>query len=1214
MSVREFLRAPITRLERHLKYLANYLKRHYPSWLKSIPKVIPLLGFIGLGLVLVAIWWLGPQWTWRTHQPLATTAQRSVATLLLVIVPLLCWIVVLRSRFRRLQGERLQAAAVEADPSLAFVQDQQQALDQQLASYLQHAGGRRAMYRLPCYLVLGAEGAGKSSLVERTQQQFSLTHIGKAQALGLHGDEPAYGVDWWISDEVLILDPPGDFITQGYAGVDRQRTWRDPKPTLPVGTQAKLWAHLLDWLVRNRARRALNGLVWVVDLPALLHAAPEQRTTLAHMARARLHELSSQLGLRLPLYVVFSKLDLLDGFDEFARQLSPTQREHLLGFSFKLDVTAKFDTWLEEFDTRYDQLLKTLQDFTLSMFANPFTLKERKRLIAFQAQLAGLHPALLKFLKEALASDRYTTPALVRGLYWSSVAQQGVVQNAFLRESAQSYGAPRPLLDGKRCEWPQLYFVKQLFAQVILPEAGLANDNLKITRDKHRALWLGGGGGLLAFALAGTAWLYFFDINRAKANAVLVRSQAFEAAEVDQRIDPTGRNLLTPLQQIGDAVSVFGDYRSAWPGIADAGLYQGRSIGPTVDETYLSLLSRRFLPALASGLVEAMHTAPEGSEQQMAALRVYRMIEDRHNRRSEWVEQWMARQWQSAFPGEGQVQRDLMRHLQYALAYADADLQVYSRRIEEVQQALRKVPLQQRLYSSLKHQAQEDLRSGLDLRQQVGPAFDVIYQPNEHLRLPALLTARGFNAIFEPQRQRLSDMAMFDQWALGERRQLDYSPADRVALAEQLRNLYSADYIDSWRQSLNQLTITGFHDLSHGVSVLAQLTGPAAPLRRLLETVRANTLFDVPPGSGEAQEGLVTTADSFRAPQRQSQVQEIGRAFADLNGMLETTGDQRSYYEETLASIKAVHDHARAVHDSPERGRAALDAVLGRFAANGEDPIATLQRVASGLPDPLGQQVATIAEQTAQVLVVEALHELDRRWRVDVYSFFEERLAGRYPFVGRAPDAALDDFEAFFGPKGKLQQFQERYLDVFLKENLSALYAENRGGYLIRKDVMEQLQAAARIRETFFDNRGNLNVQFSIEPLGLGADQRTSLLDLEGQVVTYPQGPRLVSGVIWPNPQQARSNLTLLRGDGNSSSLGYRGPWSMFRLLSRGMLNGRTETSVDLTFKTALGVARYKLSSEKTFNPITQQPFKDFALPRTLLDSAGLQVGITQSD
>ena len=174
---------------------------------------------------------------------------------------------------------------------------------------------------------------------------------------------------------------------------------------------------------------------------------------------------------------------------------------------------------------------------------------------------------------------------------------------------------------------------------------------------------------------------------------MLAKSREYSHHEIDQRLDPTGRNLLEPLDQIRDAVTVFGDYRAAWPGVADFGLYQGRAIGPRVDEAYLSLLSKRFLPALASGVIEAMAAAQPGSEKQMAALRVYRMLEDRQNRRPEWVEDWMARQWQQKFPGQGQLQRDLMRHLKYALAYDDADLPQYRQRIAEVQQTLRRVPL-----------------------------------------------------------------------------------------------------------------------------------------------------------------------------------------------------------------------------------------------------------------------------------------------------------------------------------------------------------------------------------------------------------------------------------------------------------------------------------------------------------------------------------------
>ncbi|WP_225789129.1 type VI secretion system membrane subunit TssM [Pseudomonas sp. Marseille-P8916] len=1169
---------------------------------------MPLLLGVGALLMLVAIWWLGPHWTWRGQQLLANVAQRSVASLVLVLVALLCWSLVLRVRFRRLQAERRQALAAEADPCLPFVMAQEQALNRGLANYLEHAGGRRALYRLPWYLLLGEEQAGKSRFIEHSNQCFSLTRIDQAQARGRHAEDVPYPVQWWIGNEAVILDPPGEFLTQASLGNHVPGGAGDTQPAVPAATPSKLWNHLLGWLVRNRSRRALNGLLLVVDLSSLLHATPAQRTALAHVLRTRLHEVSSQLGSRLPLYVVMSKVDLLDGFEPFFARLSDSQREQMLGFTFKLETIGTFDAWLDEFADHYDQLIVRLYEQMLEHLCVLGCPRQREGLTSLHAQLMGLRPTLLNFLREVLASDRFTTPALVRGVYWSSVLQQGETRNAFVREAAQPYVADPPLREGKPQGKASVYFTQQVFQRVIYQEAGLAGDNVKVARHKRRLLWVGSGVGALAIAIAVANWQRYFDINGAKATSVLAKSQAFSLQHVDQQVDPTGRNLLAPLDQIRDAVSVFGDYRSAWPGVADFGLYQGRDIGPRVDEAYLSLLSRRFLPAIASGVVDAMSAAPEGSERQMAALRVYRMIEERQNRRPGWVEDWMARQWQLAFPGQGQLQRDLMRHLEYALAYADADLSQYRQRVSETQQSLRKVPLPQRVYASLKQQARERLHTGLDLRNQVGPAFDIVYQPAagaahgyDGIRLAPLLTAKGLKDYFEPRSQQLTEMAMIDQWALGERDQAHYTDADREALTERIGNLYSSDYIDSWRRALNAFAVADFHDLNHGVSILEQLTGPAAPLQRLLETVRDNTVLSSAPAAAEQGEAAVLkrVGGAFE----QQQAMGIQRAFAGLNALLQPKGESPSYYDETLDAIIAVHGYAKAVQDSPDRGKAALHAVLQRFSMTAPDPIGNLQRIATGLPEPIKQQVRKVAEQTAYVLNVEALRELERRWDAEVYSFFQQRLAGRYPFVVRAPDASLDDFEAFFGPKGRLQQFQDQYLKVFLKDNLEALQPGQHGESLIRSDLIEQLAAADRIRETFFDQRGNLSVQFSIEPLGLSANQRTSLLDLDGQLISYTHGLSQITGVVWPNTlgQQVRSNLTLLRRNGNSSSLEYRGPWSMFRLLSRGALNGRTATSVDLGFKTGDGVMRYRLSAEKAFNPITQQPFKGFRLPRTLL-------------
>ncbi|MBK5011294.1 type VI secretion system membrane subunit TssM [Pseudomonas sp. S60] len=1185
--------------------LWKYIKRWGLPLVTRMSLAMPVLLVLGAVLMLVAIWWLGPQWTWREQQPLASMAHRGLASLVLVLVPLLCWLVVLRRRNHRLQAERNQAVAAELDRTLPFVEAQEKALNQGLSRFLHNAGGRRALYRLPWYLVLGDQHAGKTSFIDRTEQNFSLTRIDKAQARGRQAQALAHPIGWWVSNEAVIIDPPGAFISQASRPVSPAE--EADANDVPADTAARLWQHLLGWLVRNRSRRALNGVLLAVDLPALLHGTPEQRVALAHVLRTRLYELSIQLGSRLPLYVVLTKFDLLDGFDQFYAGLPAGSREKMLGFTFKLDAVGTFDAWLEEYGDHYDRLIRQMFEQVVDRLDTLGEAPSRTRLFTLHAQLIGLRPILLGFLKEALASDRFTTPALVRGVYWSSVVQQGDMLNAFVREAAQPYKTKLPLLEGKAQGKALAYFIQHAFKRVIYQEAGLAGDNVRVARTKRQLLWVGSGVGVLAVCVAIASWQRYFDINDAKAANVLAKSREYSHHEVDQRVDPTGRNLLEPLDQIRDAVSVFGDYRAAWPGVADLGLYQGRAIGPTVDEAYLSLLSKRFLPALASGVVDAMNAALPGSEQQMAALRIYRMLEDRQNRRPEWVEDWMARQWQQKFPGQGQLQRNLMRHLKYALAYADTDLAQYKQRVAEVQQALRRVPLPERVYASLKHQAGEQLHTGLDLRHQVGPGFDVVYQlsgssgKGDGVLLAPLLTAKGFKEYFEPRSQRFADMAMIDQWALGERDQLDYSDADREALSERLRNLYSADYVDSWRRALNAITVADFRDLDHGVAILQQFTGPVAPLHRLLDTVRDNTSLSTPVSVEPPRETEALQPKSSNPEQQQAWA--IQRAFSGLSAMLQSAGDKPSYYDETLGAMAAVHDYAKAVQDSPDRGKAALHAVHQRFSMTGQDPIGTLQRLATGLPEPINHQVRKVADQTAQVLNIEALRELERRWDAEVYSFFQQRLAGRYPFVVRAPDASLDDFEAFFGPKGRLQQFNDQYLKVFLKDNLEALQAGQQGQSLIRSDVIKQLERADRIRETFFDQRGNLSVQFSIEPLGLSANQRTSLLDLDGQLISYTHGPSQITGIVWPNTlgQQVRSNLTLLRQNGNSSSLEYRGPWSMFRLLSRGALNGRTATSVDLSFRTGDGVMRYRLNAQKAFNPITQEPFKNFRLPRGLL-------------
>jgi len=1198
----------------------SLLKRLGPPALRWLRQGTPLLLIVGLVFLLIALWWLGPQWSWREYQPLASLTARVLATVVLLMLPLLAWALTLQRRNRRLEKERDQDAERERDPCLRYVQAQERALDRSLGILRANLDGRNALYQLPWYLVLGQENTGKTSFINRSNQSFSLTGEVKAgSGRGLDDPDLAYAVDWWMGNEAVLIDPPGEFVSQpreaemeeggstdSLGGDDADISY------LPAGTHARLWTHLIDWLARNRSRRPLNGVVLMVDLVTLLGLPASDRKALTILLRSRLAELCRQLGMRPPLYVVLSKFDRLEGFETFFARLPKAVREDIFGFTFTLDSVEDYDAWLTELGQRYDLLISRLNEQIFDALSGALSLEEREALFSLIRQLAGMRQLLLGFLADVLGSDRYATPALPRGVYFSSVYQQGLLCNAFVNNASQTYRIAPSISDAQAGGRSVVYFARQLFQSVIYPEAGLASDNLKVLAAKRRALALSAGVATLGSLLVVAGWYHYYGMNRERAMTVLERSGGFGAHVIDAQADPTGLNLLAPLNQIRSAVVVFGDYRDSWPMVSDMGLYPGRQIGPKVDEAYMSLLSQRFLPQLAGGVMSAMEAPQADSDQQLAALRVYRMIEDRASRRSPLVQEWMAKQWQAAFVGESEVQLALRSHLDYAMEHVDTDLPEYRGRVSEIQRKLRQIPMPQRVYMTMRGEAGHVLRMPLDLRSEIGPAFDIVYQVTNAAdesgaaaangRIDALLTARGYQRYFEPNSKDMADLAIIDQWALGERRNIDYSQADRDALTERIRAIYSRDYIDTWQRNLNRLEVRDFEDLTQAINVLGSVTSSAAPLRRLVETVRDNTeaLAPLAASAGEAVPGKP-------AANAGEQVGSIMRTFAPLNDLLVAKGDKAPYLDETVQVIASVQDQLKGVHDSPNRGKAALAAVLDRLALKGPDPIGNLRRVASGLPQPLDRQVKKLADESSQVLLVEALAELERRWDADVYRFYNERLAGRYPFnPGSRQEVSLDDFVAFFGPQGKLQQFKAQYLSVFLEENLEALYSERLGGYLLRTDLMAQLQAADRIRDAFFGNRGNLGLQFTVEPLGLTSSRRSSVLNIEGQLIGYSHGASVSTALIWPNTLSGatgsgESRITLVDSSGNSSGVGYRGAWSMFRLFSQARLNGATDTAVDLSFAATDGGMRYRVTADKRENPFTQQLFQGFALPRTLL-------------
>ncbi|MDC5703681.1 type VI secretion system membrane subunit TssM [Vibrio europaeus] len=1160
---------------------------------------LPILLFTLFILLNVAIWWAGPWLEIRGTKPLETLMARGTASALFVLLSLSGWGI---WQWRKLQGFKSQQKREEQlklDPITVYEERQEAELNDVMQEMKQSLNTRNYLYSLPWYLVLGLENAGKTSLINRSGQNFALSSVMRAS--GQKSENP-YSFDWWIGDESVLIDPDGELLTQGNRNEDNDGE-----------LERRLWLNFVNWLEKTRSRRPLNGIVLALDVSHLATSTASERKAYANLLRARIRELMETLATRLPVYITLTKLDLLYGFEPFFKHYSKSQRDEVLGFTFSLESVDNLDHWLEEFSKDYGQFVSKINELFPHAVAEPLEQEERDAVYSFTRQMSGLQDILKEFFQDALSSDQFSTSALVRGAYFTSVYQQGVPSNVFGDSASRRYGLTHAVNKAQNAKNSTVYFTQQLFSNIIYPEAGLASDNFRVAKHKRRLMGLSFTACMVATVLLVGTWHRYYLANVNQSDAVLAKVNEYKAQYPSNLSLASQKDILEPLNKIRQATLEFGFFREKPRYISDFGLYQGHTIGPMVEDTYLNLLENRFLPLLMADVVVALEQA-DNEEEKLAVLRVYRMMVDKSGRYKDYVLDYFGKYWQSAFAGQKQVQGELLDHLDYAMRHTDLAgareqgdefaervMKPYDRTIANVQAELSTMPNDQRVYRNLKLNAQTVLGPAISIRNLVGPIFDIVFEErvaNSSLYIPQMLTKEGFESYFMPRSESVSELALIDSWVLGQSKTAQFSEADKQVLREKIRNLYVADYVNTWRAALNDIDMKYFGDINDAVMVLENLTGNVEPMQRLLRTLENNTqvIAGLDPDSDAGEELLKSAkykvASSIQSP------------FAELNLMLKPVGDQPAYINEVLASVDELKTYLKAIQESPDVGMAALDATKARVKLVSADPIYTLKRISSGLPRPLDSMVAKLADESWYVVKQEAIKHLEVRWYEDVYKPYYTKLASRYPFNTQSKkDVALEDFESFFAPKGTLDNFYNNQLKVFIEENI-AVDEYDTAQSIIRPEVLAQIEQAQRIRQAFFNRKGILDVNFSVEPLQLSGNKRRSVLNVDGQYLTYSHGPREGVELIWPNTlrDSAVSKVTLVPTKSNLSprSINIKGPWAFFRLLEEGNVMSASKTSVDYRFAVDGGDMIYRINAESDANPFTERLFKSFKLSKTL--------------
>src|SRR5579859_1209546 len=171
-------------------------------------------------------------------------------------------------------------------------------------SRLGSADGGSALYSLPWYMIIGPPGAGKTTALKHSGLVFPA--LDPRTGGGIRGVGGTRNCDWWFTNEAILLDTAGRYTTED---ADHDE-----------------WVAFLEALNKYRVEKPLNGALVAVSVPDLLEANDDAIATMAQRIRAQIDEMQETLKMTMPVYVVFTKVDLIAGFVEYFSDLKKSER------------------------------------------------------------------------------------------------------------------------------------------------------------------------------------------------------------------------------------------------------------------------------------------------------------------------------------------------------------------------------------------------------------------------------------------------------------------------------------------------------------------------------------------------------------------------------------------------------------------------------------------------------------------------------------------------------------------------------------------------------------------------------------------------------------------------------------------------------------------------------------------------------------------------
>jgi type VI secretion system protein ImpL len=1153
--------------------------------------------FLGVVCLAAIIWLFGPFVGFGEARPF----EGELARLVLILSLLLLWLIWLVLAYRRaIRANRLfvtELAVPEPEPvdaaaeAVAAVGARFQEVLAELKR--RRLGGRRLLREMPWYVIIGPPAAGKTTALRQSGLEFPFDVTDD-----LHGVGGTRNCDWFFTEDAVLIDTAGRYVLQ----------------ESQAETDAAEWLGFLDLLKKHRGRKALNGVIVAIPVDLLSESDAAIRAN-GREIRKRLAELDARLEVRLPVYLLLTKADLVKGFEASFDQLSTSDREQVWGATFAPGERPDGAAVARELA----QLVHRLEARVPARMEGEEELAIRAEIFRFPNQIASLAAPLSVLVDCVFGESRYEPSGWLRGFYLTSATQEGTPIDRLTAALASSFGLPAAAPPRARRVERRSFFLRRLLSDVVFPEAGLATLD---ARAEERRVWIRRGAVVAAAGLVVLATLAFTVAYRGNRGAVAAQVAEFdrlraplEAAAAHQvPVEPSDLDVaLAAIAEVENA-------RVPLPGAATrlVGPSAASEIAAAQATAYDRVLRNVLEPRMVALLEATMWRNIGDADFLLGALKTYRMMTgtsplDPALVKAWWTDELPAFAAAPPFPTEAARDHQLaaIDRMSVEEEYIAPDELLMRRALLSVCS----IPLARRAYNALLSDPAVAELPDWTPASFAGPNGAEIFtrRSGDTLRvgLPGAFTYQGFHGVVLERLPEVAGRAALDR-SVFEGGCDESADVSVDALAQDMLKLYYEDFIAQWDALLRDIKLAPMTDLATLATHLKDLSSEDSALKRLLTAVVAETDLTRPeeaagssaPPKGAskilgklgkigklAKKGMKHlpagggAADTTGAP--------VAEHFKPLRGTIQEVDGQPPSLAVAVVALTELSNAVQKIIAEPNP-EAAIKAQGGLAVLTGD-----VRNQAALLPDPIGDWLAGIAEEGSAITREAIVAQLNARWRADVRDLCET-LVARYPFNPASPaEIPSVDFDRLFGPGQLIDTFTTE--EVLPYANTATRPWSWQAGLGLNNASLAALEQARRIRDALFPPGGSGPVMsFTLEPIDLSASASEVTLILDGQSLRYFNALTVPEPMSWPGPNGTKAIFLAFRPFGAAPDVSdtVRGDWAWLRMMRAGGLRP-TARPEEFRLRLSLGGhwADFELVADSIDNPFDLQMFSGFTCP-----------------